>query len=73
MKYLSVYYCYVKIPRYGCVKHRLEYIALYLQKYIEHLVACSGPPAGSRHAARGARICENRLYKECAAVNYMLC
>ena len=39
-----------------------EYITFYVQKYIEHLVTCTGRPAGSRRTAKGARICENHLF-----------
>ena len=49
------------MPRCVCVERRLEYIKFYVQKYIKHLAASSGPPAGSCRVARGARICENRL------------
>ena len=43
MKSLGLYYWYVKMPRCGCVHHGLEYITFCVQKYITHLVACSGP------------------------------
>ena len=52
----------------------MEYITFYVQKHIAYLVACSGPSAGSRRAARGARICETRLLWVCflwAAVTNM--
>ena len=63
MTSLGVYYWYIKIPRCWCAEHGLEYITFYFQKYIEHLAPCSGPPVGSRRAARGTRICKNRLFK----------
>ena len=62
MKCLGVYYWYVKMPRCGCVEHGLEYDTFYVKKYIKHLVACTGRPAGSRRTAKGARICENHLF-----------
>ena len=31
------------MPRCRCMEHGLEYIMFYVQKYIAHLVACSGP------------------------------
>ena len=43
MNSLGVYYWYVKMPRWGCVEHGLEYIAFYVQSYA-HLKACSGHP-----------------------------
>ena len=49
------------MPPYGCVEQGLEYIIFYVKKYIEYLVACSGPRAGSRRAARGTQISETRL------------
>ena len=52
MKSFGVYHWYVKMPPCGCVEHGLEYITFYVKKYIEHLVACLGPPAGSRQTAR---------------------
>ena len=58
---LGVSYWYVKMPQSGCVKHGLEYITLYVQKHIAPLVALFWFPAGSRRAARGARICESPL------------
>ena len=61
MKSLGVYYLYVKMPRCGCVEHGLEQFSFYVQKYLAHMAACSGPPAGSRRAARGDRISETRL------------
>ena len=51
-------------PQCWCVEHGLEYITFYVQKHIAQLAACSGPPACSRQAARGACICENRLFKD---------
>ena len=66
MKSLEVYYWYVKMPRCGCVEHGLEYIMFYIKKCIEHLAACSGPPAGLQQAARRTRICQNHMsYTEC--------
>ena len=44
-----------------CVEHELEYITFYVQKHIAYLAASSGPPAGSRRAARGARMSEARF------------
>ena len=61
LKSLGVYYWYVKMARCGYVGHGLEYLSFYVQKHIVHMVACSAPPAGSRRAARGARISETRL------------
>ena len=61
MKSLGVYYWYVKMPRCGYVEHGLEYFSFYVQKHIADLAACSGPPAGSWRAARGARISKTRL------------
>ena len=58
MKYLGVYYWYVKMARCGCVMHGLEYIFFYVQKYKTRLAACSGPPADLRQATWGARICD---------------
>ena len=58
MKSFGVYYWYVKIPPRGFVDHGFKYITFYVQKHIAHLVACSRPPAGSRLAAMGVRICE---------------
>ena len=49
------------MPRRSYVEHGLEYIAFDVQKYIAHLAASSGPPASTRRAARGARICETCL------------
>ena len=43
MKSLAVCYWYVKMPWCGCVERGLEYVMFYVQKYIAHLVACSGP------------------------------
>ena len=34
MKFLGVYYWYVKMPRCGCVEHGLEYFSFYVQKHI---------------------------------------
>ena len=62
-KSLGVYYWCVKMPRRGCREHGLECIMFYVQKYIAHLIACSGPPAGSRRVARRALISETRLFK----------
>ena len=45
------------------VEHGLEYFSFDVQKHIAHLAACSGPPTGSRRAARGARISETRSFK----------
>ena len=61
MKSLGVCYWYVKMPQCGCVEHGLAYIALYVQKHIAHLVSSFWFPAGSRRAARSARICETPL------------
>ena len=61
MESLGVYYWYVKMPQSRCIEHELDYITFYVQKYIAHLAASSGSPAGSWQAARGARIYENRL------------
>ena len=44
MKFLGAYFWYVKMPWRGCVERRLKHITFYIQKYIAHLVACSGPP-----------------------------
>ena len=60
MKSLGVYYWCAEMPWCGCVEHGLEYIMFYVQNDIAHLVACSGPPAGSWRAAWGACICETR-------------
>ena len=62
MKPLGEYFWYVKMPRCGYVEHRLENFSFYVQKQKAHLAACSGPPAGSRRAARGTRISESRIY-----------
>ena len=48
------------MPQRGYVEHGLEYFSSNVQKYIAHLAACSGPPAGSRRATRDARISETR-------------
>ena len=61
MKSLDVYHWYVKIPRYGCVEHGVEYIRFYVHKHIAHLDTYSWP---SRRTARGAHICETRLLPE---------
>ena len=61
MKSLGIYYRYVKMPLCGYKEHGLEYFSFYVQKHIAHLAACSGTPAGSRRAARGARISRTRL------------
>ena len=61
LKILGVYYWYIKMPRCGCVEHGLEYFSFYIQKHIAHLAACSGPHAGLRPAAGGARISEISL------------
>ena len=61
MKSLGVYYWYIKMAQCGYVEHGLEYFPFYVQKHIAHLAACSGPPAGSRRATRGAHISETRL------------
>ena len=68
MKSLGVYYWYVKKSQCGCVAHGSEYITFYMQKHIAHLAACFTPPAGSRQAARGSRICETRLLDNCIPV-----
>ena len=57
MKSLRLCYWYVKMPRYGCVEHGLEYITVYVQKHIAPLVALFCLPTGSQRTARGARIC----------------
>ena len=44
MESMGVHYWYVKMALGGCVEHWLEYITFYVQKYIAHLVACSGHP-----------------------------
>ena len=44
MKSFGVCYWYVKMPRGGCVEHGLQYITLYGQKHIAHLVVCPGAP-----------------------------
>ena len=59
MKSMGVYYQYVKMSRCGYVEH--EFFSFYVQKHIAYLAACSGPPAGSRRAARGAHISETHL------------
>ena len=61
MKYLGVYYWYVKMARCRCVMHGLEYIMFYVQKHITRLAACSVPPADLRQATWGARICETLI------------
>ena len=53
MKSLWAYFWYVKMPWSGCVEHRLKHITFYIQKYIAHLVACSGPPL-ARDGSLGA-------------------
>ena len=40
------------------MEHGLEYITFYVQKHTAPLVALFWFPAGSRRAARSARICE---------------
>ena len=62
MKSLGVYYWYVKMPWCGCVEHGLEYFSFYVQKHIADLAVCSGRPASSLGASRGARINETRLF-----------
>ena len=42
------------------MEHGLKYIAVYVKKNI-NLYSCHNFSAGSRQAARGARICETRL------------
>ena len=49
------------MPQCGCVEHGLEYFSFYVKKNIAHLAACSGPPAGSQRATRGARFSETCL------------
>ena len=44
MKYLWVYYWYVKMPWCGCVEHGLKCITFYVKKYTQHLAGTSGPP-----------------------------
>ena len=63
MKSLGVCYWYVKMPGCGYVEYGYEYFSFYIQKHVAHLAACSGPPAGSRRAARDARISETRLLR----------
>ena len=62
MKSLGVYDWYIKKPRCGYVEHGLEYFKSYVQKHIAHMAVCSGPPAGSRQATRGACISETHLF-----------
>ena len=55
--------CYsIKMPRCGCLEHGLEYITFNVQNYKAHLAALFWFPAGSRRAARGARICKDLLF-----------
>ena len=61
MKSVGVCYWYVTMSRCGCVEHGLQWITSYVQKHIIHLAALFWFPAGSRLAARGARICEKGL------------
>ena len=61
MKSLGVYYWYVKMPLCAYMELGLKYFSYYVQKYMAHLAACSGHPAGSRWAASGARMSETRL------------
>ena len=52
------YSWYVTIPRYGHMEYALKDTAFYVQKHIVPRLVLSKLPAGSRQAARGARICE---------------
>ena len=61
MKFLGVYYWYVKMQRCGCVEHGLEYIKLFVQKYIEDLAACSGTPLVRDGPLGAPEFGENRL------------
>ena len=45
------------------MKHALKYIAFYVKKTYNTLQSCHNFPAGSRQAARGARICETSLLR----------
>ena len=53
-----------KMPWCRCVEHGLEYITLYVKKYIAHFGGLFWIPAGSRRDARDAHICEIRLFDE---------
>ena len=44
------------------MEHGLKDTAFYVQKHIHILHSCHNFPAGSRQAARGARICETSLF-----------
>ena len=60
MKSLAVCYWYVKLPLCGYMERGLEYITFYVKKKQKNGTFSSlfWSPAGSRRAARGARICE---------------
>ena len=66
---LGVFYWYVKMPRCEYVEHGLEYFKFYVQKHIAHMAVCSGPPSGSRWAAR---ISESRLLPQGTYLNDIL-
>ena len=63
-KSLGVRYRCVKIPQCGYMEHGLKYIVFYIQTHTNTLHSCHNFPAGSRQAARGARICETSLLAE---------
>ena len=44
------------------MEHGLKVIALYVQKAYNTLHSCHNFPAGSGQAARGALICQKRVY-----------
>ena len=44
------------------MEHGLKDTAFYVQKHTNTLHSCHNFPAGSRQAARGARICETSLF-----------
>ena len=51
----------VKITQCGYMEHGLKGIPFYVQYTYDTLKSCHNFPAGSRQAARGARICETSL------------
>ena len=46
------------------MEHGLKDIAFYVKKTYNTLYSCHNFPAGSRQAARGARICETNLLQK---------
>ena len=60
-KSLGIRYQCVKMPQCGYMEYGLKDTAFYVQKHTNTLHSCHNFPAGSRQAARGARICETSL------------